>query len=194
MKKIVKTLLALPLIIMMLFNLIGCSEGLLCCFEGANVIYWHQQERYEWLPHEQTRENLAIAMALDRSQTPRYEAMDEFAGVWFCRYGHLNIALTKSIPAGSQIRRIVYHEHRFTYKFLSEVHEAVVQIAQYYSVSGIGVRVMNNVLEVGLLSSGTQACSDIRYIVAHLQSLNLWERDAVLFVLDSPPIVIGLPN
>ena len=192
-RKILSIILAIALLATVAFSLTACDNGErrinpLCCFDGANVILFGEADNYWYgVTFEQRSDNLAIANQLHNQHTARYMAMDEFSGVWFCRYGLLNIALT--ITLTNRVDGIIYHRHRFSYYFLEEIMNALSDLFVDYSISAIAISERTNLVEVELLSNGEEACNDIRQIVAHLQALRLWQRDSVLFIIGSPPIV-----
>ncbi|MCL2847729.1 MAG: hypothetical protein FWE13_03145 [Firmicutes bacterium] len=194
MKKKIISILCISILSIMAILFIGCIDDRpinpICCFDGANVIRSNEVESYWVIPFEERSANLAIANQLHNQHTARYQAMDEFSGIWFCRYGHLNIALTRLPANRDRVSGIIYNHHRFNYGFLEEIMGALSELFGDYSLSSMAISQRRNFVEVELLSDGEDACNYIRQIVAHLQAQQLWERDAVLFIIGSPKIVL----
>ena len=75
----------------------------------------------------------------------------------------------------------------FFNRVYSQTFSGVEWVRGGCSLSATAISERKNILEIDLLSDGKEACNYIMQIMAHLQTLRLWQRDAVLFIIGLPP-------
>jgi|GEM_PF-1810096 len=102
-----------------------------------------------------------------------------FAGIWYCQDGYLNIGVVGSIEGLSTFDgQVVYHQFQFSYGFLYSIMQALPPVMAKYRISSLAVCQRCNVL---LVSINNRAM--LYNIVVHLLDLGLFEREAIHFIV-----------
>ena len=109
---------------------------------------------------------------------------DEFAGVWYCDGGFLNIGVVKNTCTALQkgIPFVVYHQTEFSYNQLMRIHTALVDLMPSYSIFGVALHPQYNRIGLSL-----ENLNYIRSINDYLQSLNLFYYGSVYFIQGNRP-------
>ncbi|MCL2587049.1 MAG: hypothetical protein FWE31_02300 [Firmicutes bacterium] len=111
---------------------------------------------------------------------------DHFAGVWYDVNGTLNIAVTNNTSRESRNSEVIYHAHQFSFNFLSDIHNIVMDLMYVYSISATSIAPQYNFVEIYVEES-----IDIRNVTRHLSALGLFQQDAIRFVIEENAAVLA---
>ncbi|MCL2755763.1 MAG: hypothetical protein FWE45_01790 [Firmicutes bacterium] len=147
--------------------------------------------------------NLERGKALVDETLERYRTLtrnglvydDQFAGIWFCGDGHLNIGITNQLQNITRNSYVIYHVREFSYNFLNDMHSVITNLMPRYSIWGSATTSRYNRVEISF--------SNIEYkarIINHLERYSLFEENAILFieaergfVMPDPHLVVPPP-
>ena len=113
------------------------------------------------------------------SYAAQYIYCDNFAGVWYCDRGLLNIGVVQKplqIAAQRANNFVVYTQKQFSHNFLAALHEAVSELYGTYSVHAVATLPQYNKLEVAVSDF-----SDIARVRAALLNKELYKPNSIYF-------------
>ena len=116
---------------------------------------------------------------------------EQFAGVWYDDNYNLNIGLATDNESRVDTRKsdgVVYHERKFSYNTLIEIHGELEKLMPKFTIFSVGMMPQHNQVEVILEDE-----SQIKNIIQHLSSLSLNSDEAIRFVIDKMPTPVNTP-
>lgn len=143
------------------------------------AMYRHRRE----LPSIRGRTNGASAA------TTEWVYDNQFAGVWYCPLGYLNIGVTCAQEVRDVHPNIVYQVLDFSYNFLLDVHAAIKNLMPRYNVFGVSITPQYNQVRVSVSSY-----EYINNINTYLKRLSLYRAGAVNFVMQEKPMPSSAPT
>ncbi|MCL2851111.1 MAG: S1 family peptidase [Firmicutes bacterium] len=111
---------------------------------------------------------------------------EQFAGVWYCKGGYLNVGVTNDDNYYTRDRRVEYKSKQFSYNKLNDVRMLIVSLMPQYSIVRVGITQRYNQVQVGLTSK-----IYTYQILIHMGQLYFFERQIVNFILEDASSVEG---
>ncbi|MCL2256057.1 MAG: hypothetical protein FWC11_04270 [Firmicutes bacterium] len=113
---------------------------------------------------------------------PQYDYNSQFAGVWYCERGYLNIGVTNDSREATRSPAVVYHLRDFSHNFLMTVHGAIWERSPHYSIFGVALLPQYNQVEVRLENKNY-----IANIITYLETRSLFRENSIKFIEEEMP-------
>ncbi|MCL2860892.1 MAG: S1 family peptidase [Firmicutes bacterium] len=115
-----------------------------------------------------------------------YVYCDDFAGVWYCEDGFLNIGVMNS--RRSRNSNVRYHAREFSFNFLNSIRDVVCDLMPTYTIHGVGIAPQYNKVVITLSNENY-----IENIISYLSDLVLLEENAINFVVAEKAVFTSRP-